>query len=276
MRGASKATILAGCFIVVFFSSTGSSLGGSLLTESGSEGAQTVQDTQIPCKDARGCPDLTVDPSNLYVGTQQVEHFPEDHCAVEEDLVEPGDRHLIRVSFNTPNQGDGNLEIGNPTADENEDFFYYSGCHGHHHFDDFAHYRLWTLEGYLEWDEIRNDNPDWTASHAFDEHPELLDEMVAGHKQGFCIIDLVPAAPTIHGHAVPPDPLPQFNCGNQGIARGWADLYWATLDGQWIDVTGVAPGAYLLEAETNPEHKFREMDYSNNRAVVPTVVLPLS
>lgn len=234
----------------------------------------SVQQNQLPCRDPRGCPDLTVDATRLYVGTQRVESFSPTHCAVQEGLVEAGDRHLIRVTFNTPNQGEGSLEIGHPNAPENDGFFTFSSCHGHQHFDDFANYRLWTPTGYLAWDEIRRENPSWTASHAFEQHPELRDEMVAGHKQGFCMVDLLPAAPTPNGHAVPPDPLPGHNCGNQGINRGWADEYVFTLDGQWIDVTGVEPGLYLMEGETNPEHRFEESEYANNRAVVPQLVVP--
>jgi hypothetical protein len=130
------------------------------------------------------------------------------------------------------------------------------------------------VRGYQLWDKVRADNPTWTASRAFQEHPRLLDEMVGGHKQGFCLMDFAPAVPTVHGYAVPPDPLPSYTCAFQGISRGWADIYLWHLDGQWIDVTDVAPGPYLLEAEVNPEHRFMESDYGNNRAWVPFVVLP--
>lgn len=38
------------------------------------------------------------------------------------------------------------------------------------------------------------------------------------------------------------------------------------LDGQWIDVTGLAPGYYVLEAEVNAERFFEESSYENNAA----------
>lgn len=228
---------------------------------------------QIPCRDTRGCPDITVDPAHFYVGTQQKQFFSPSHCAVQEGLVDSGSRHLVKLSFNTPNQGDGSLIIGRPT--DNPDHFTWSDCHRHYHFDDFAHYRVWTVDGYLAWDAVRTAHPEWTASEAFAAHPELVAEMVGGHKQGFCVMDLAPAVPTVHGYAVPPDLLPRYNCSNNGISRGWADIYHFTLDGQWVDVTDVTPGAYILEGESNPERRFAESDYTNNRAMVPVTVLPL-
>jgi hypothetical protein len=92
--------------------------------------------------------------------------------------------------------------------------------------------------------------------------PELLDHFVAGHKQGFCVIDIVPyvpAAPRNYGSCT----------SNQGISVGWADEYVWSLDGQWIDVTGLAPGGYVLEAEVNAERLFEELNYSNNAAAIP-------
>jgi hypothetical protein len=227
----------------------------------------------MPCRDPRGCPDITVDPATLIVGTQRPETFGMNSCAVQEGLVVPGTRHIIRLSISAPNQGEGSLIIGRPQ--DSPDHFEWSGCHDHWHFTDFAHYRVWTPSGFLAWDDVRRANPDWTASEAFANHPELLAEVVTGHKQGFCIMDFAPAQPTIHG-AAPPDPLPKYHCGSQGISRGWADTYVFTLDGQWVDVTGLPPGAYVLEAEVNPERVFLESAYGNNRAAVPVAVVPLA
>ena len=41
-------------------------------------------------------------------------------------------------------------------------------------------------------------------------------------------------------------------CSDQGIQAGWADVYGAHLDCQWIDVTDVPAGIYTLEIEVNP------------------------
>lgn len=60
--------------------------------------------------------------------------------------------------------------------------------------------------------------------------------------------------------------------GNQGISVGWADTYGIKLPGQWIDVTNVPDGDYILEVETNPEHSFQEKSYSNNFTSKPVTV----
>jgi len=44
-------------------------------------------------------------------------------------------------------------------------------------------------------------------------------------------------------------------------------------DGQWIDVTGLQAGDYVLEIEVNAERFFQETDYSNNSASI-RVTLP--
>ena len=60
-------------------------------------------------------------------------------------------------------------------------------------------------------------------------------------------------------------PTPQFDhCGYQGISAGWADVYHRGLDCQWIDITGVPSGRYVLEVAINPAHVIQEHNYSNN------------
>jgi hypothetical protein len=69
---------------------------------------------------------------------------------------------------------------------------------------------------------------------------------VAGRKQAFCLEDVL-----IDPIAINP-PQKTFNCTNQGISRGWADVYGSSLDGQWLDVTGITPGNYSLRVTVNP------------------------
>src|ERR1700722_16750147 len=41
-------------------------------------------------------------------------------------------------------------------------------------------------------------------------------------------------------------------CGSMcAVQAGWADIYQADLDCQWIDVTNIALGSYTLELEVN-------------------------
>lgn len=48
------------------------------------------------------------------------------------------------------------------------------------------------------------------------------------------------------------------------IQRGWADVYGNHLDCQWIDITNVNDGQYVLECTTNKNHLVPEDDYGDN------------
>jgi hypothetical protein len=228
----------------------------------------------IACSDPRGCPDLLLDDLQMAVGAQTVEPWFEDDCAVVEGATEAGLRQLLRFTFTSPNLGLGDLIVGSPA--DRPDLFEYHACHDHFHFKEYADYRLWVPEKHAEWEAYRTANPDVTAEEALALNPSIAEGLITGEKRGFCVIDIAPAGPSLRHAPVVPDPEGKYyDCdGNQGISVGWADTYDPTLDGQWIDVTDVAPGAYILEAEVNAEHVYEEMDYSNNRGFIPAVVAP--
>lgn len=228
----------------------------------------------IPCGDPRGCPDLVVDDLHLAAGAQTIEPWFAEDCAVQEGATEEGLRQLLRFTFSSPNLGDGDLIVGAPS--DRPRLFEYHACHDHLHFKEYADYRLWEPAKFLEWDAYRIANPGVTAQKALANNPAIATGLITGEKRGFCVIDIAPAGPTKNGSPVVPDPLPKYlDCDdNQGISRGWADTYDPTLDGQWIDVTHVAPGAYILEAEVNAERVYVESSYSNNRAFTAVVVAP--
>jgi hypothetical protein len=228
----------------------------------------------IPCSDPRGCPDLLVDDLQLAAGAQTVEPWFEDDCAVVEGSTEAGLRQLLRFTFTSPNLGLGDLVVGAP--EDHPELFEYHACHGHYHFKEYADYRLWEPAKHAEWEAYRTANPDVTAEEALALNPGIAEGLITGEKRGFCVIDIAPAGPSQRHAPVVPDPEGKYyDCDeNQGISVGWADTYDPTLDGQWIDVTDVAPGAYILEAEVNAEHVYEEMDYSNNRGFTPAVVAP--
>ena len=52
----------------------------------------------------------------------------------------------------------------------------------------------------------------------------------------------------------------------ESISPGWADVYEANVDGQFIDVTGVPAGRYVLVNRANPNRRLREANYDNNVA----------
>lgn len=206
----------------------------------------------IPCSDPRGCPDLVIDSSRLidteFVPTITTQTFAPDSCAVLEGLVDaPGERKLLNFTTAVVNRGKGVFHVGDPAA--RPDLFEPDTCHGHHHFKDYVDYRLVSADG----------------------------TVVSGHKMGFCLVDfdqyngpnMVPYERwTLNREAN------YFTCDYQGISPRWADTYIAGLvQGQWIDVTGLAPGTYTLVNEVNPARVIEESNYRNNVATV-TVVIP--
>ncbi|HET8672626.1 MAG TPA: lysyl oxidase family protein, partial [Thermoleophilaceae bacterium] len=55
---------------------------------------------------------------------------------------------------------------------------------------------------------------------------------------------------------------------NEGISVGYGDDYSPQLEGQYIDVTGVAPGQYVVVHRTNSDRALQESDYTNDAASV--------
>jgi hypothetical protein len=212
----------------------------------------------VPCSDPRGCPDLWVDARFMRPHLQR-QTFGPDHCEVQEGSTSAGTRSLLRFSFVTPNDGPGDLVVGPP--DLHPEWFTWGACHGHMHFREYADYRLWTPAGYARWDALRTARPDLLPADILAADADLAAELVTGTKQGFCVIDVLRYSETF----TPPKYL---DCDVQGISVGWADVYGDSIPGQYVDVTGVPPGSYVLEAEVNAERFFEESDYADNRAAL--------
>lgn len=92
-------------------------------------------------------------------------------------------------------------------------------------------------------------------------------------KTGFCLGDriLAPGAREVPNFS--PVPLQGDTCGLgrpgllglfAGISPGWADRYAAHLEGQYIDVTNLPSGQYVLLHWANVLAKIAESDYDNN------------
>jgi len=186
--------------------------------------------------------DISIDSGYLQSSVEfRTRSFKANDCAVQEQCVTgTGKRNLMRFSVATPNIGDIDLYLGKPQ--DHPELFVYSPCHGHYH-----------LVGYAVYELLQNGTT----------------VVVTGHKQAFCLEDFNQwdqnAAPA------------KYTCSNQGISVGWQDIYGSYLDCQWIDVTGVAPGNYLLRVSINParsdgSHLFSEVDYTNNVATVPITI----
>jgi len=181
--------------------------------------------------------DLTIDAQHAAdtVDIQQV-NFQQGSCSFFEGCIGAiGQRDLLRFNLRTPNIGDGDLFLGDPTGNP---LFVYSPCHDHFHFEGYANYRLLDMN---------------------------MTEVASGHKQAFCLLDWEPFLPSA-------EPGPVYDCGYQGITKGWADTYEASLACQWVDITGVPPGNYQLEIVLNVNHTLGEKDYTNNSALIPVTI----
>ncbi len=208
----------------------------------------------LTCLAPAPCPDLVVDARSLSDARTYTQGFEAGDCAVEEGLVEEGQRRLLRFSTSLANRGTGDLVLGAPW--DRPDIFTWSPCHGHHHLDGVAAYRLWTLEGYALWQHARALAPQAPAGELLEGHPDVAEHLVSTTKQGFCMEDHRPVAPLV-GQAT-------YHCAYQGLSVGWIDTYGWHLDGQWVDVTGVEGGSYVLEVEVNPHRVLEEATYEDN------------
>lgn len=220
-------------------------------------GLHTDGSATVDCTDPRGCPDLAV----LDRATPFLQNltFEEDDCAVQEGHVASGERRLLRFNTTTGNWGAGDLVVGAPR--NHPQWYTEARCHDHYHFEGFAAYRLWTPSGFQEWNDLRRDNPDVPAADLMAAHPDLEDAVVTARKQGFCIFDSHVVEENLsRGEA------PKYRtCRFQGISTGHGDTYGYPTTGQWIDVTDVPNGTYVLEKAVNPERIIVEEGYRNDR-----------
>ncbi len=166
-----------------------------------------------------------------------------NNCQVLEGCVAVGTRRLLRFTMETRNLGPGDLVLGNPA---NNPLFQFATCHGHYHFESFAQYTLLDTNY----------------------NPVMLDtNVVVGRKVGFCIEDTSRWSPTAPASQ-------KYDCSNNGMQAGWADVYSQNLDCQFVDVTGVPAGNYYLQMTVNPDALLTEADLANNTVLVPVNIAP--
>jgi hypothetical protein len=194
------------------------------------------------------CPaaDLWVDAARL-APRITTDTFSERSCELAEGCIgAAGTRRLLRFNTWTPNTGGADMFLGVPSASS---YFEYSSCHRHYHFNTYAEYELLSADG------------NCVAAN--------------GHKQAFCLLDYYDY-PCDSDPSTPAGPCSLINgargaytCGNQGIRRNAQDVYYDGLDCQWIDITGVPAGDYIVRIRINTEHILNESNYDNNEVRVP-------
>jgi hypothetical protein len=180
-------------------------------------------------------PDLTiVQPqfiSSLSLGTVNA---PAGDCRVNESCLNGyGTRTVINFDTYIKNIGTQDYYIGSPSTHPGQ--FTTSNCHGHAHYEGYAEYRLYKPNGQI---------------------------IPIGFKNGFCVLDF---------DGCPDGGTAKFSCGNMGISKQCGDIYSAGLDCQWIDITDVDTGNYVMAAKVNWDQSADalghfESDYTNNWA----------
>ncbi|WP_437601217.1 lysyl oxidase family protein [Sorangium sp. So ce590] len=186
-------------------------------------------------------PDLRPDRERI-VDTVQFAYqtFPADACEIMEGCIGgPGRRHLLHFEGRIENAGPGHLDPG-PEFDS--PLFEYAQCHGHFHFREFTDYRLLDADG------------------------EVVSQ---GHKQAFCLTDMEPL--DFESPATPGLPT-SGGTGCNFLSAGWADIYSVGTPCQWIDVTDVPEGNYILRVAVNPTGAVAEQSIENNVVEVPVHV----
>lgn len=206
-----------------------------------------------------------VDTDSLRQWRVTEESFSPRDCSVVEGHTQVGERRLLRFALKMPNLGPGALIIGDPVR-ALDVLFEFSQCHQHLHFKQTWEYRLWTPSGYASWAALKEKHPDKLSSDLLATHGRIASQIVAlNHFREFCVYDIEPAA--VPG-SITPGPREFDGCNNQGISVGWATINVPLLDGQWIDVTDVPAGEYVLEAEINPERLLPETNFDNDAGAI--------
>ncbi|CAH2296130.1 -lysine 6-oxidase [Pelobates cultripes] len=186
----------------------------------------------------RSClPDLVPDPyyiqASIYVQKMSMYSLrcaAEENClassAYRSDVRDYDQRVLLRFPQRVKNQGTADFLPSRPRYS-----WEWHSCHQHYHsMDEFSHYDL--LDA---------------SSHR---------RVAEGHKASFCLED----TSCDYGY------YRRFACTahTQGLSPGCYDTYNADIDCQWIDITDVKPGNYILKVSVNPSYIVPESDYSNN------------
>jgi hypothetical protein len=98
--------------------------------------------------------------------------------------------------------------------------------------------------------------------------------VVRDHKSGFCLGDRY-AVSGRAPRAAPPEPVYTRRCGlgqpgrlaiQEGISVGYGDNYKANLEGQYLRLSGLRAGRFVLVHRVNADRGLRELDYRNNAA----------
>jgi hypothetical protein len=229
---------------------------------------------------------LGFDPGGIFFDTIS-EAYP---SCYQSEVDEEGAKTCLRFDQIFANVGDGPLELrfavptgttpaatmavqrrysSDPTAAPQDDTVgavEFHDVHGHYHFSSFGISRLWSVDGAKNKVKVVREH---RQTRMFESAVQRT-----GRKVSFCLADIEIDFWGEKGDAPrkfnAPDCLfPASSDGTtddfvQGISNGWADVYDWYLPDQYMEVTGVPDGVYLLDTIADPDNLVRETDESNN------------
>ena len=181
---------------------------------------------------------------NVHSGPLEMRPRAED-CNANGNLDD--DRTAYQRVFADAN-GDGVFTRGTDTAfrDARAGCMIFHSTHNHWHFEDFAQY------------DLRSFNADGSLG-AVVRTSEKVSFCVADERR--VVAEVAGSPPTRHYQAL------ADGCGQEtitGMSVGWSDKYSANVDGQHIDISGLANGAYCLVMTADPTDRLDETDELNN------------
>ncbi|MFW2387110.1 MAG: lysyl oxidase family protein [Polyangiales bacterium] len=190
-------------------------------------------------------PDLTATVSDLQIEFNTTVPAADlaEGCASAANGVD-----LLRFTGTTNNVGPGDLIAGdpgcpdctqNPSAACTDPSFVCASAAGQGEFRNFASYELLDASG--------------------------QNVVAQGYKRGFCLRDDVCSSGS-----------PSYDCSFQGISAGCSDVYDSSLGCQYIEVTGLPAGDYMVRMTSDPLNLFQESNEANNVDLVPVTIPPAS
>lgn len=167
-------------------------------------------------------------------------------CAFSEGCIDkPGLRRLLKFGTHIGNQGSANFVAPSPPS-KYPQIYEYGSCHGHYHVINFVTFSLISLNA---------------------SQPLIL----KGRKLAYCAED---SLRLLNSPSVPCGPT--STCENQGISKGWIDAYGPDLDCQFLDITEIPSGDYIIEQCVNTGRDFAEIMFENNCVKTPVTIPPIT
>jgi hypothetical protein len=202
------------------------------------QGSSTFSEASLLAQQVSDGPDLSVFAPSIepyiFRRTFTPETDPEDDCAVKHGWAQAGSRRLLVFTLETRNTG--GADFRGPSNEEDPEFYEFDPCHRHYHLKDFMRFELVN---------------------------QSTGAVTAGRKEAWNLANV-----SRFDLWAPENP----EGGPQTISAGWADIYGSSTPGQWIDVTDIVPGDYLLRIMVNPSRRYQEADYENNTTVIRVTI----